>query len=124
MPVKIVTAEEFRARFSEFDGVPDARVYLELEEAEADVSESFGDLRRRAIAFLAAHRLATSVDESGALVPDQPGAITSATADGVSSSYAMPAGISGPDINLWSTQYGQRFLDLRNRITAGPIVAC
>lgn len=125
MPVTVVTGETFRARFPEFASVADERVWLELEEAEADCDAGvFGDLLKRAIAFLAAHRIAISNDSGGSPTGSQPGAISAASADGVSSSYAIPEGLSGFDLALWSTVYGQRYMEIRNRCTAGPIVVC
>jgi len=121
VPVTVVTAETFRARFPEFDGVPDSRLYLTLEEAEADVADRFGDARTRLVAFLAAHRLAVTDAEGGASqVANGAAVATSVSVDGVSISHAIPANLSFADAELYSTHYGQRFIDLRNRFVVGP----
>ena len=120
-----VTLTSFRARFPEFAGVPDARVQIYIDEAIADLDQGIWDSTAtadRATSLLAAHRVANELDSSGNATGGQGGFLTSASADGVSSSYAMPTGLSTLDAQLWSTQYGQRFLELRNRFTAGPIL--
>lgn len=124
MPVTVAT---FRARFPEFSGIGDATVQIYVDEAIADVDPNiWGDTPTadRAISFLAAHRLSTSLDAAGGAVSGQGGALASASADGVSSTWVLPQGLSPIDMALWGTVYGQRFLELRNRFTAGPIVVC
>lgn len=122
----IVDSATFLARYPEFSEIDSTRIDVFLEDVEADTSKAFfGDLHPRAIAALAAHRIATQLDLDGnALVGDQPGALTAASADGVSSSYAVPEGIGPADLALWRTSYGQAYLELRNRCGRGPIVAC
>ncbi len=120
-----VTVGSFRARFPEFAALSDATVLIYVDEATADLDPGiWGDTPTadRAISFLAAHRLATSLDAAGGAVTGQGGALASASADGVSSTWAQPEGLSAIDLALWGTVYGQRFLELRNRFTAGPIV--
>lgn len=122
-----LTLGSFRARFPEFGAIADATVQVYIDDALADLeqgiwgSESNAD---RATAFLAAHRLATELDSAGGATTGQVGALASATADGVSSTYVMPEGLSGDDLALWSTAYGQRFLDLRRRYVMGFLSAC
>lgn len=125
MPSTVLPTPDFRTRYPEFVDVPDAVVDLALEDAEADTSSSvFGDLHARAIGALAAHRMATALGSDGSFVGGQVGALQMATVDGVSSTYVMPVGLSAADLALWSTPYGQMYLELRNRFTAGPIGAC
>ena len=122
-----VTLVSFRARFPEFAGIPDATLQVYVDDAIADVDPGiWGDetTADRAISFLAAHRVASSLDAAGGAVSGQGGALVSASADGVSSTWAQPEGLSALDLALWATVYGQRFIELRNRFTAGAFVVC
>jgi ABC-type branched-subunit amino acid transport system ATPase component len=124
MPVTLVS---FRARFPEFSAIADVTLTVYIDDAIADVDPNiWGDTTTadRAISFLAAHRVASSLDATGAAVTGQAGALASATADGVSSTWVQPEGLSAIDMALWSTVYGQRFLELRNRFLSGPLVVC
>lgn len=121
MPVVDLTT--FRTRYPEFVDVADPKVQLALDDAESDTSPDFFDIMHsRAIQALTAHRLAISLDEDGNAAFGQPGALTAASVDGVSSSYEIPELLSGADIGFWSTTYGQTFLELRNRYGHGPVI--
>jgi hypothetical protein len=116
---------DFIVRYAEFELWNQARVDLALEDAENDTSSSvFGTFHARAIAALAAHRLAVSSDEDGSPVGEQPGALEQANVDGVQSVYHIPEGLSPMDAQYWATSYGQEFIRLRKRFLSGPIVAC
>lgn len=117
-----VTVVSFRARFPEFAGVADPTVQVYIDDAVSDLDQNiWGDttIADRATSFLAAHRLATELDSAGGATTGQVGALQSASADGVSSSYVMPQNLSSGDLALWATSYGQRFLDLRRRYVIG-----
>lgn len=119
-----VTLASFRARFPEFAGITDPTAQIFLDEAIGDVDQGiWGDavIADRATSFLAAHRLVTELDSTGSSTTGQVGALSSASADGVSSAYVMPENLSAGDLTLWSTSYGQRFLDLRKRYVIGVL---
>lgn len=120
-----VTLVSFRARFPEFDGIVDPTVQVYIDDAIGDLDQGiWGDatVADRATSFLAAHRLATELDSAGGTTTGQVGALSSASADGVSSTWVMPENLSAGDLALWSTSYGQRFLDLRSRYVIGVMV--
>lgn len=120
-----VTLGTFRTRFPEFASIADATLQLYIDDAVADLDQGiWGDTATadRATSFFAAHRVATSLDAGGGAVSGQGGALASASADGVSSTWVQPEGLSALDLALWSTVYGQRFLELRNRFLSGPII--
>lgn len=119
-----VDVPTFRARFPEFAGIGDATIQVYLDDTVADLDQGiWGEeaVADRATSFLAAHRLATSLDADGSAISGQGGALSAASADGVSSTYAMPEKLSAEALDLWSTVYGQRFLDLRRRYVIGVL---
>ena len=119
----IVQVADFRARYPEFSEIDDAVITTQLDDAEADTSPTFFDtLHPRAIAALAAHRIAISTDEDGNAASGQPGALSQATVDGVAATYELPDNLSPQDLALWSTTYGQLFLELRSRFGHGPSI--
>ena len=125
MPSIVVPIADFRARYPEFSAFADARAEVFLEDAEADTSSTvFGDTHARAISALAAHRMILMGDGTGGPSLDQGGALASASVDGVSAAYQVPAGLSTEDSALWATVYGQLFLELRKRVAAGMYVVC
>ena len=122
MASTVISAADFLLRFPEFAGVPEPQIDVHLEDAEADTSATvFGDTHARAISLLAAHRMGSYLDEDGNYMPGQGGALQAATVDGVASTYVVPEGIKGTDLDLWGTGYGQQFIQLRNRFVAGLI---
>ena len=127
MPPTITDVATFRAKFPEFAAVSDAKIDIELEEAELSLAASvFGTSHIRAILFLAAHYTMLSVDLGGNAVMAQGSSpLVQATADGVSSTYATPATdkLWSGDLALSSTSYGQRFLVIRAQHVAGIRVA-
>lgn len=113
----------FRARFPEFSGVPDPVAQLQIDDAILDVSETvFGDRTDLVVAFLAAHRLASSYDSVGNATGGSSSMVVSSSVDGVQATFLVPDGMSALDSMLWSTSYGQRYIELRNRFTSGPVV--
>ena len=121
----IVDSATFLIRYPEFSEIDVARIDVFLDDAEADTSETFfGTTHARAISALAAHRMAVQLDEDGNAVTGQAGALSQASADGVSSTFVIPDGLPSADTLLWSTVYGQAFLEIRNNRGPAITVAC
>lgn len=126
---------DFRDEFPEFAPVADATVTRRLNRAAAYLDvDTWGDCFDDAVLYYAAHNLAlqqlraaTADSESGnTVIVGGAGAITSASVDGVSTSYATPKNAnSGTDEESWlyQTPYGQHYLQLRDNCISGGRIA-
>jgi hypothetical protein len=115
------TVADFRARFSEFDSVPDATVQIFLDDAELCVDEDrWGKFYDIGILYLAAHELqldlkAKQVGSLGSL--NVAGPISARTADKVSYTRAVNGlDIDGGQARLASTTYGLKYLELLAKV--------
>lgn len=121
------TTEQFKAFFPEFCDVPDSVVTVWLDEATSYLDPaSWGDCFDRACRYWTAHNLSQS--QSRVASPQQQsgsGAITSASAGGLSVSYAIPDfAVNGTadEIDYSKTEYGVKYLALRdNCLGAGQL---
>ena len=112
--------DRFRFRYPEFSQVPDAKVQMALEDAQAVVSQKiWGKLYVQGIHALAAHYLysnggyAAAGKGSGQVI--QP--IASKSAGGLSVTYAgINQGLQAEFGSYSATAYGQRYLELRNLV--------
>ena len=105
----------FKARFPEF-GDDDGRIQFWIDETEDELSAaSFGNNYETAVDMLAAHKLALSNQRANDVNAPQ-GAVTSASADGLSVSLAVkPSSTSMNDRTAWlaQTSYGVEYLARR-----------
>lgn len=131
------TLINFRVYFPEFDAVADAEVQLYIDLYVGLLREnSWGDCYGLAVLYRGAHELAlsqnrqanASISTDGFVVTSSgAGAITQASAGGISASYAQSSTqTDGSDVDTYlsQTQYGQQFLALKRQclpmgITAG-----
>lgn len=112
--------EDFRARFNEFESIPDAKVEMFLSDACNFFDyELFDTLEcwESVILYYAAHLLTLSLraaqDANNGIVPPSPaGAITASSAGGLSVSYSITAGRTTQESWLQSTPYGNFVLNL------------
>ena len=101
------------------DGVKDQAIAFAGQRISA---EAFGRLYQQAIAYLAAHILASargdvSSGEAGAI-----GQITSIRTGDLQIGGQALAGVEGANASLASTSYGQRYLEIKNKIPGGPLL--
>jgi len=123
------TLAEFRDRFPQFASWADGQVQGELSEAVGEVSERWLERDRTpAVLNLTAHRLSAlgsgvSGGAGGTGTPS--GAVLKAREVGdVRSEFQYGVGAPGTVVysDLTTSQYGQRFLELKRRNFAGPLV--
>lgn len=113
----------FRALFPEFASVPDASIQVLLTGNEEGLSKSnWGLCFAKAVLYLTAHelalsqaRIAGSVDAGGGVVIAPTGQVQSASAEGLSVSFAIPSNQNEYQAWLAQTPYGQRFLALQRQ---------
>lgn len=108
------TAEDFVARFPEFDGQDDV-IALVLPEAERSADGTWNDTdRKNAVMYFAAHLISMgeSIGAGGA-------AIASESLGPISVSYSKGSQNSSV---LMSTSYGVQYRDLLKRNRGGPVV--
>lgn len=120
------TAAEIKTRFPAFASVADATIETLIEEAVSYVSEDWLE-RDYAVAYkyIVAHLLVREgvLDAAGALpTAHAPGAVQSESIGDSSVSYASQQGMSASDTDLASTEYGRRYLALRNKNFGSPVV--
>ena len=117
-----IDVASFRTRFPEFSDVtpyPDARVQLSLDDAQLCIdADKYLTLNEIAVMYLAAHelKLTTAISNApasaGALGP-----VSQKTAGGVSTTRAVNAiDLSHGDAYYQQTQYGLKFLSLRDKV--------
>lgn len=128
------TLAGFKARFPEFEalGISDATMQVFLDDAIAHLDENaWGECYERAVYYYAAHALTMNQRRTEAVTggglggaSGSSGPVTSASADGLSVSYAAPKASDG-DGDDWyrQTSYGQEYLNLRGECISGARVA-
>lgn len=118
-----ITVAEFRIRFPEFSNVtdyPDARIQLFIDDASTIYMGSdetrWCNYYNIAQAYLAAHLLYTAEQASFGNASANVGPISSKSAGGVSVTKAVQVKLrSDGDEYFMTTQYGQRYITLRNQ---------
>lgn len=117
----------FRVLFPELDAVPDARVQVALDGARDELSPTlWGKCYEKAILYFAAHEIALSLvrqqdGEDGATTPT--GRVQSASVEGLSVSFAVPANTTANSDWLSQTPYGQAFLALTRRCLSRGVLS-
>jgi len=128
----------FRVLFPEFDPVDDAEIEVYLDLSNDELSDIYwGVCYDRAVLYLAAHQLALSQNRRSDTTTDDlgfvetstgAGAITQASAGGISAGYsASISDTAGNDRDSWlgKTEYGQMYLALkRTCLPIGLIAGC
>lgn len=113
------TLANFRILFPEFASTDDARVSLFLDCAVEEMNSDpcYG----KATLYRTAHELALSNQQSGdSESVSGAGAITSASADGLSVSFANVDWANSADGSWWSkTPYGQKYMQLISECSKG-----
>lgn len=119
-----VTATSFKALFTEFGSVADARVDVFLDFARAELSEdSWGDWYDKGTLYLAAHFLSIANKTAvGSIGPNSP--LASKSVGDVSESYSTATSDSGTDDYFNATAYGQEYIRLAKQIGLGWVVIC
>lgn len=115
------TLENFRALFGEFDAVSDAKVQLFLDEAieKMNSDECYGT----ATLYRTAHELALNLQATDSDNVSGAGALTSASADGLSVSFAQVDWANSAEGSYWSkTPYGQKYMQLIYECSGGSRV--
>ncbi|MCP3685814.1 MAG: DUF4054 domain-containing protein [bacterium] len=112
-----VTAASFKARFTEFAAVADARVELFLADAVLVLNEVYWDLKYDlGINYYTAHLLYLADQAADGSGEGTSGAITGRSVDGTSVSYGSGNPTSAEDAWLLTTTYGSRYLSLRKSL--------
>ena len=130
-----VDLPSYRALYPEHGPIVDAVIEAQLDAALDHLShKSWGRCYPRAVLTYAAHEVAlaqsrmagTVTTESGEVVGQATGAVASASAGGLSVSFALPASASRCDTAYFSqSAYGQRYLALmRECLSRGRMVGC
>lgn len=105
------TLENFRALFEEFASVADAKVQLFLDEAIEKMNSD--DCYGTATLYRTAHELALNLQATDSDNVSGAGALTSASADGLSVSFAQVDWANSADGSYWAkTPYGQKYIQL------------
>lgn len=115
------TLENFRALFEEFASVADAKIQLFLDEAieKMNSDECYGT----ATLYRAAHELALNLQATDSENVSGAGALTSASADGLSVSFAQVDWANSADGSYWAkTPYGQKYMQLIYECSGGSRV--
>lgn len=111
------SVNDFFKRFPAFAGTDAHVVEALLAECPVDDSWLAKDFTPATL-YWVAHMMTA---ESGDLV-DRAGAIVSESFGPMSRQYAQTQGVIASIAQLGSTEYGRRFLELRNRNFPGPLV--
>ena len=112
------TLENFRALFEEFASVADAKVQLFLDEAieKMNSDECYGT----ATLYRTAHELALNLQATDNDNVSGAGALTSASADGLSVSFAQVDWANSAEGSYWSkTPYGQKYMQFIYECSSG-----
>lgn len=109
------TPTDLKARYPEFDLVPNARIEVVIDETALDVTDDWPeDYREPARLALAAHLLATegALSAGGGVAINGP--VQSVKVGDVQTTFATQGGSSGGAAARYeTTAYGKRFLQLR-----------
>jgi len=120
--VTVPTATSIKLRFPEFRDVDDSVVEFAIEEARLGVSSGWSVGYNVALAYLAAHYVASAVaaSESGGTGSD--GAIASESIGRMSISYRQGVNANAAQDDLTSTSYGRKYQELVDRNFGGPVI--
>lgn len=125
----------YRALYPEHGPVLDAVVEVQIDAALDHLSRNnWGRCYSRAVLSWAAHEVALAqarqagavITEGGQVVGQASGTVASASAGGLSVSFAVPVSASSSDAAYFSqTAYGQRYIALmRECLSRGRIAGC
>lgn len=122
-----ITATEFKARYTEFSTLEDARINVFIADAALELDAGrWGDLYDRGLAALAAHMLA--LNERAALGGVTGGAaegpVTSRSIGDVSVSLGFVSAGNQTEQYYLSTAYGQDYWRLVQIVGYGALVVC
>lgn len=105
----------------EFEDLADAVKDQAISFAGQRISaEAFGRLYQQAIAYLAAHILASA--RGDAAEAGVGGTVTMVRTGDLQIQGESLSGFEGADASLGSTPYGQQYLELKNKIPGGPLL--
>lgn len=124
----------YRALYPEHGPIADAVITVQIDAALEHLSrQRWGRCYPRAVLTLAAHEVSLAqarqagavITENGQVVGQAAGTVASASAGGLSVSFAVPASASRSDAAYFSqTAYGQRYLALmRECLSRGRVVS-
>ena len=124
----------YRALYPEHGPIVDAVIEVQIDAALEHLSrQRWGRCYPRAVLTLAAHEVSLAqarqagavITENGQVVGQAAGTVASASAGGLSVSFAVPASASRSDAAYFSqTAYGQRYLALmRECLSRGRVVS-
>ena len=114
----MVIASDFKARFTEFNSVDDARIDLFIEDAYLQVGSTWGKLQDLGVLYLSAHLL-TLATKSASGISSAVDTVASKSVEGVSISYATQSPTNDKQAYYMTTTYGQRFLELSKMVNVG-----
>lgn len=108
----------FKARFTEFDAIADARITVFMDDALLILSEAtWGDLYPQAVCYLTAHYLALA-EESSLGSTGNVGNVSAKSVDGVSVTYSSVPYTNENQAYFGSTIYGQTLMSLSKSLGA------
>jgi len=110
----MITKQDIRDQFPEFDCVSNGVVDLAIEEAECAISDCFGETRDLAMKYIVAHELTLRMNNSSG------GIVTSEKIGDLSRSYSVDT--SDSDAYYRQTQFGLKFLNMRDSIVTTPFL--
>lgn len=124
MPHTVPTVASIKARFPEFDGIPDARIGAVIEEVGLQFDTGWPEAEYTiAYRYLVAHTLVAEGALNGGAGAIQSGPVVSESLGDASVTYAQPSGgFSLTASALLTTEYGKRYVLMRNQSFAGPLV--
>lgn len=119
----VPTLALFRVLYPEFSSVSDVTVEFYLDDNACGMSQSsWGRCYAKAALYMTAHqialsqaRIASTADSGGAAVVSPTGVVQSASAEGLSVSFAVPQNRSEYASWLGQTPYGQELLALQRQ---------
>lgn len=85
-------------------------------------AEAFGRLYQQAVVYLAAHILKSGMAGQAGDEKELAGPVTSITTGDLSIGSAGTASFTGSDEPLSSTSYGRQYLEIKNKLPAGPLL--
>lgn len=120
-----ITPADFKARYSEFDSVADARVQTFLDEAVLEVGQvPWGTLYEKGVFLLTAHMLVIDARNQAGANPGvpSPGQLASRKVGDVSVTFAtQTTSPDGSDEWYLSSSYGFDYLRLKKRKGIGAV---
>ena len=131
MTFTVPTVPDLKAAFTAFTGVSDVAVQFALDEASCVVDDCWGTQKDFTLAYLLYTAHALTLNGHGGGVEAKLAAQGLTGFDTIRSgelSVTRKSGVNSPDSegSLDSTLYGRRFIEIRDRLFAGPrfVSAC